>query len=263
MLFCISMLGSMNINAVETADTALWHGDFETGDFTQWSYQLNADHIQVSDDLYAQGKFAAKLMLDDNATWPNGMRRSELKFQPEKQHTQEGSISHFAWQFYLPKKLPKQPATSIGYWESDQSWQQVMAFEVRGKQIAFYTRLPDNRQHWLGKKHASAGRWHQIAIQILWSRDVNIGRVSVWFNGENVVCQASAQTLADQQQHFIQVGMLREQAMHETLTMYVDNALQAASLKTLFVPSVAIQDTDLRCDINNAPQAVVKHKKNK
>lgn len=187
----------------------VWIGDLETNDLSQWDGALNADHISVVSMPVLQGTYAAQIQLTNDATWPNGLKRVELHHGPDAGRTAEGEELYFAWSFYLPETLPTDPGHQIGYWESDQSYQQMMAFNVDGEHMQFITQQPDYAVHWDADGMATAGVWHRIAMRILWSKDAGTGTVDVWFDGTQVVDQAVAQTLADDNDHFTQIGLLR------------------------------------------------------
>jgi hypothetical protein len=44
----------------------------------------------------------------------------------------------------------------------------------------------------------TAGKWHDFAVHILWSRDPQKGFVEVWFDGEKVVPLTKTATLKDE-----------------------------------------------------------------
>lgn len=186
----------------------VWVGDLETGDTSQWDGVLNGSYITVV-DAPAQGMYAARIELQNDAVWPNGLKRVELHHSPAAGRTAEGAETYFAWSFYLPETLPADPSQQIGYWESDQSYQQVMAFTVEGESIRFSTNRPQWQSHWEADGLVTAGVWHRIAMHIVWSTDPGQGSVDVWFDGVEVVTGAQAQTLADDNDHFTQVGLLR------------------------------------------------------
>ena len=47
-----------------------------------------------------------------------------------------------------------------------------------------------------GKGKFTAGRWHDFAVHVLWSRDPQKGFVEVWFDGEQVVPKTMTATTA-------------------------------------------------------------------
>ena len=204
---CIAAL-ALSLPLAASAEP-VWVGDLETNDFSQWDGQLNGQNITITQDPVAQGSYAAQIQLTNDATWPNGLKRVELHHSPSAGRTAEGEELYFAWSFYLPETLPTDPSQQIGYWESDQSYQQLMAFNVRGETIEFITQRPSYTVHWTGDGLVTPGVWHRVAMHIVWSQEQALGRVDVWFDGVQVVTQAPAETLADDNEAFTQIGLLR------------------------------------------------------
>lgn len=207
----------------------VWTGDFETGDISQWNTALNGGNISIVTSPVLQGSRAAQIRLTNDARWSNGMKRVELNHKPASARTKEGAETYFAWSFYLPEALAASPLTQIGYWESDQTYQQVMSFEVEGQRIRFSTRKPQNKVHWEADGMVTPGVWHRIAMHIKWSKTA--GSVDVWFDGEQVVTQGAAQTLADDNDHFTQVGLLRDKVeFQDAPILILDDAVEGDTL---------------------------------
>lgn len=226
------------MTTVGTAHAAeVWVGDFETGDLSQWNFVLNGDvggnvYAWAQGELVAEGSFAGRLELHNDAVWPNGLKRVELQHRPQDARTAEGATTYFAWSFYLPQTLPADPGQTIGYWESANSYQQMMAFSVQGESISFYTRQPSNVEQWHADGVVTAEQWHRIAMGITWSKDEGVGRVDVWFDGEQVVDQGVARTLNDDNPHFTQVGLLRGAIEFEDVpVIIIDDAVEGDSVE--------------------------------
>ncbi|XXX79471.1 polysaccharide lyase [Sorangium sp. So ce134] len=210
----------------------VWTGDFETGDLKQWDTSLNGEHISVVTSPVLQGTRAGQIQLTNDARWPNGIKRVELNHKPAAGRTAEGKETYFAWSFYLPEALAADPPTQIGYWESDQTYNQMMSFEVVGQNISFATRKPANKVHWEAAGKVTPGVWHRIALHIKWSTNQSQGSVDVWFDGEQVVTGGQAQTLADGNAHFTQLGLLRNPAeFTDSPIIILDDAVEGDTLE--------------------------------
>jgi MYXO-CTERM domain-containing protein len=211
----------------------VWTGDIETGDTSQWNYVLNGDDINFVQTPVAQGIYAAEITLTNDDTWPgNGLHRVELQHLPTASRTAEGAETYFAWSFYLPATLPTDPTAQIGYWESQNSYQQMMAFTVAGENLRFVTRQPSNQTHLDMDGIVTAQTWHRIAMRVLWSKDEAVGLVDVWFDGSQVVANAAAKTLNDDNPHFTQVGLLRgTDAFTDAPMILIDDAVEGDTLE--------------------------------
>jgi hypothetical protein len=225
-----TIAGLVTLGSVAHAGVA-WIGDFEQNNLDQWGYKLNEAHISVVQTPVSQGTHAARIELTNDAVWPNGLKRVELQHGPADGRTAEGKELFFAWSFYLPNALPAEPSAQIGYWESNTTYQQMMAFEVKGTDITFSTRKPTNKIAWDAKGFVTPATWHRIAMRILWSTDGATGKVDVWFDGAQVVTGATAQTRADDNPLFTQVGLLRGKVeFADAPVILLDDAVEGDTL---------------------------------
>ncbi len=204
--------------------TQIWKGDFETGDTSQWSYLLNKSGISVVSDPVYEGASAALIEITngDDHIWPNGLNRVEFQYAPGLEYTGEGTELFFTWSLYLPTPLTEDEH-QIAYVESDQSYQQTMSFIARGTKLWFFTRKP-MRSQWTLADALTPAVWHRIGLHVKWSKDSSLGFVNVWFDGEQVVQEASCSSLADDNQHFVQLGILRD-TIDTPEKMVVDDAV--------------------------------------
>lgn len=223
----------------------VWFGDFETGDLSQWGFLLNptiegADYITMEETEVADGRYAARVELHNDAVWGNGLKRVEMQHRPEDARTAEGATTFFAWSVFLPEELPVEPSQQIGYWESNGSFQQMMAFQAVGTTLSFVTRRPNNVVQWEGEGALTAGEWHRIAMSVTWSTNADAGLVNLWFDGEQVVTDGPAQTLADGNPHFVQIGLLRGQIEFDDVpVILLDHALEGDSLEDVEYDALA------------------------
>ena len=228
-----SFLIFMLLPALPVAAEVVWRGDFETGNLEQWrgtAIKSNAVHV-VSDPVRA-GKFAVRI--DGTNAARNGDRdRIEFQHQPLPPGTEEGTERYFGWSVFVPKKFTD-GVHNLGYFESRNSWRQLMSFEVRGEDILYTTRVPYAR-HWNGKGKLTAGRWHDFAVHVLWSRDPQKGFVEVWFDGEQVVPKTMTATLLDENPAFFQIGLMRETS-DVPETIFIDHVIEATTLAEVTPP---------------------------
>lgn len=225
-------LASLLLPPSVASAAVVWSGNLETGDLSQWSFVANGQYIDVQGELVAEGSNAAWIELHNDAVWPNGLKRVELQHLPLPVRTGEGATTYFAWSFYLPQALPEGSNQAIGYWESNNTWQQVMALNARGQDLVFQTRRPMNVLQWEGAGLATPGEWHRVTMRVTWSTNAGLGSVSLWFDGQLVVDEAGAQTLADNNPHFVQVGLLREAIeFADAPVIVIDDAVEGDSLE--------------------------------
>jgi len=213
----------------------IWRGDFETGTTAQWNGAPKSDSVKVVTEPVREGKYALRID-GTNAARRGKNDRIEFQHQPKPPGTAEGTERYFGWSVYLPKKFTNTPH-ALGYFETRNSWSQLMAFEAQGEDIKFSTRVP-YKLHWTGKGKLTPGRWHDFAVHVLWSRDPAKGFVEVWFDGENVVPLAKTATLRDENVAFFQIGLFRETS-DVPETIIIDHVVEATTLKEVTPPPLA------------------------
>jgi hypothetical protein len=225
------LLGILALSATTASAEVIWRGDFETGDTKQWKGAPKEGVTVVKDPVRA-GKYALRID-GTNAARKGKHDRIELQHQPEPPGTAEGTERYFGWSVYLPKKLTD-ANHSLGYFQTRNSWSQLMAFEVKGEDVLFTTRVPYAR-HWSGKGKLTAGKWHDFAVHVLWSRDPKKGFVEVWFDGERVVPLTKTATLRDENAAFFQIGLFRETS-DVPETIIIDHVSEATTLEDVTPP---------------------------
>ena len=212
----------------------IWRGDFETGNLEQWKGAPKSDGVKVVQDIVREGKYALRID-GSNAAKRGALDRIEFQHQPLPPGTAEGTERYFGWSVYLPKKFTD-TMHQVGYFETRNSWSQLMSFEAKGEDLKFSTRVPYTL-HWTGKGKLTAGRWHDFALHVLWSRDPAKGYVEVWFDGEKVVPLAKTATLRDENVAFFQLGFMRETSdVPESIV--IDHIVEATTLKDVTPPAL-------------------------
>lgn len=209
----------------------IWRGDFETGTLEQWKLARVPGAAIVREPVRA-GKYALRID-GSNAARRGRLDRIELQHQPDPPGTAEGTERYFGWSVYLPKKFTG-VSHQVGYFETRNSWSQVMAFEAKGEDLTFSTRQPYTL-HWSGPGRLTAGRWHDFVVHVLWSRDPAKGFVEVWFDGERVVPLTRAATLKDENPVFFQIGFARETSdVPESIVL--DHVVEGTTMKDVAPP---------------------------
>ncbi|HEX2734608.1 MAG TPA: heparin lyase I family protein [Polyangiaceae bacterium] len=229
-----SLVALLMVSAFAQKAHAAWQGDFESGDLSQWSYLLNEEGLKTATTPVLLGKYSGEVRIDGTNLWSNGLNRVELQHMPDDASA-EGAHVFFGWSVYLPAALTTDDH-QIGYWESDQSYQQVMSLHAKGQDLSFNTNLPAYKQHWTGAGKLTPGVWHRIVYGVTWSTDANAGEVNLWFDGEQVVTAAHARTYVDNPA-FTQIGILRD-TIDSVETMYIDEAREGQTYD-----EVALLDT--------------------
>jgi hypothetical protein len=215
----------------------IWRADFETGDTSQWRNSPKSDAFKVVTSPVREGKYALRID-GSNAAKRGELDRIEFQHNPPNGGTAEGVERFFGWSVFVPQTLTDS-THSIGYFETRNSWRQLMSFEVRGEDILYTTRVPYAKR-WDGKGRLTPGRWHDIVVHVLWSRDPAKGFVEVWFDGEPVVKRTATATLRDENPAFLQVGFMRATS-EVPETIFIDHVVEGTTLAAVTPPALAEQ----------------------
>jgi len=230
-IYCFLILAAAtNIQA-----KTLWNADFETGDITQWHSIINPEAANASQECTFDGEFSGKITLSGEAKylWNDraDLNRSEFHYTPEKGSTYEGKETFYGFSFYLPEAFTLIGRHELGYWESDQSWQQLMRFDIQGEDFSFKETAQDTA-FWIEKNGAKAKQWHKVAMHILWSTDAKKGFAQVWLDGKNMEAHYFQTLPSPKGEMFNQVGILRNQ-QDKTEIIYIDKVFATDNLTEL------------------------------
>jgi hypothetical protein len=222
------------LSVTSVSAEVIWRGDFETGTTEQWRGVPKSNSVKVVTEPVREGKFAVRID-GTNAARRGDRDRIEFQHQPAPPGTAEGTERYFGWSVFLPEKLTD-GGHSVGYFETRNSWRQLMSFEARGEDLIYSTRVPYARR-WAGTGKLTPGRWHDFVVHVLWSRDPARGFVEVWFDGEQVVPRAMTATLLDENPAFFQVGLMRATS-EVPETIIIDHVIEATTLEDVTPPKL-------------------------
>ena len=251
MLFSSSMFFGCTHSTNNNNSTApkIFHADFEEGSLDKgaldnWSYLLNPQGIEIiSEDelkkesklsVYA-GRHAAKITIknSDDFLW-NGadyLNRSELQYAPAS--AVEGGKTRISFAFMLPT-LFTNSRHDFAYWESNQSYQQIMRFNLIGKTMSFQMSNADVKL-W-SFDQLQPGTWYKVDMLVKWSSSEHgvdkttqqgqqPGAIKVWLDNQLVVDEKNIKTLVANEQAFFQIGILRDkQTLDEVI--YLDEVIE-------------------------------------
>jgi uncharacterized protein (TIGR03382 family) len=220
--------------AGEARAEVLFKGDLETGDFEQFTYLLKEEGLSIVTDPVAEGKNAAKISISNKELWTNGLNRVEVQYKPADAHLTEGKDIYYGFSFYLPEALTADNH-QILYWETNETYQQVMQLAVEGQKMRFATQKPAWKVHWEADDVATPGKWHRVAIHVKWSADAAAGQVDLWLDGMQVVTAGKAQTFLGTTA-FVQHGILRD-TIDKVETLYFDDARAGTTLEDVLMPA--------------------------
>lgn len=212
----------MTIASTSAISETVWQADFESQHLKNWHYLLNKQGISISDQHQSQGTYAAKVTVKGEADylWHGKpfLNRVEMQYKPKS--VVSGGETIMAWDVMFPELL-SDARHEFAYWESDQSYQQIMRFDIAANRISF---KPSNSNSPLWQfEGLEPLTWYSLAMRVRWSTTAESGFVSLWFDGQQVLDEVPMATLLnDQEKAFIQFGILRDQT-DKPETLWLDN----------------------------------------
>ncbi len=222
--------------ATSVSAEVLWRGDFETGTTEQWQGAPKIRQRQGRDRARARRQVRLADRRDQRRSTEANSTASNSSINPNRPERPRGRNAISAGASSCPRSS-RTTFTAVGYFETRNSWRQLMSFEVRGEDIMYSTRVPYARR-WTGKGKLTPGRWHDFAVHVLWSRDPDKGFVEVWFDGEQVVPRAMTATLLDENVAFFQIGFMRDTS-DVPETIIIDHVIEATTLEEVTPPPLA------------------------
>ncbi len=219
----------------------LFKADFETGDLSQWSktgtraQNATPRNIQVVTDIVQEGKYAGKFTIHEDDVF--NAQQLRVQVGGPKVTVEEGSDTYMS--FYLYMAEPPKDRDNFFYWEGTPppKYNNVMTWWVQpktdgsGTQISYGTgNLGRDGTHW--EAEFTIGKWHQLAMHIHWSEDMNKGNTRLWFDGV-LVMDKKLKTKGAESVYFCQPGIHRSPHRPSVDSIYFDNFILADTLEDI------------------------------
>lgn len=222
-------------NTVPVGSTVVYVGDYETGNFTQWSncqnVYLNGPCSNIDPARYSativsggeqrQGQYAARYEVR-NGDIPNfgGGERSESR-APSAANVVEGDERWYEFSLKFDQNFPN----PTGGWFIVMQWHAgsgspPLALEVSKSGVL---ELRNNRTgtqvHPIGP--IKRGQWTDYVIHAKFSNSSSTGYVEAWENGVKKVQRTSHTTMASSS-NYLKMGIYRDQNDSQTHVVYQD-----------------------------------------
>ena len=225
---------ALGASQVARADV-LWHGDYSTGDISQWSGGeiANPDRLTVVPDPMGSKQMVlkTKVVEGDNPTHSVGGNRNELVYQEDR--PKEGEDRYYRWQTYWPKEYK-----SGDKWQIFTQWHQYvtggsppLAFLVWGEQIRLGTPAT---YHWTAP--FERGKWHDFIFHVKWASDGQIGGVELWYDGDYVLPFTHDKTLFPHDTVYLKQGIYRSAQITNTEVIYHHGMVVGTKLEDVNPP---------------------------
>lgn len=208
----------------------LWSADYESGDLSQfrdspWNNQPLAP--EVSAGIARSGEHSGVYVV------PPGGSRSE-SIPPRALDFQEGDERWFSFSTLLGPGIPEADDWQVvAQWKNDGDGSPPLALSIESGRFELGggwgwpgTNDPqDPRQVTAAVGPALAGRWDDWMLRVTFSSDPEIGSVSLWRNGTNMICDwpLPGGTLYPGLTSYLKVGYYRSPSLRSEGTVHVDD----------------------------------------
>jgi Polysaccharide lyase len=217
LLVCLSTAASASV---------LWRGDYETGDFSQWtSIDGLSSRLSIVQSPVHQGKYALRAELHQGDLASSGTR-NELVLSASSFSEVEGNDRWYAWSTMFPADFPA-PNT----WQVFTQWHHSgccgsppVEFDVLGETI----QLAHDGGTILWSTPLVRGVWHDFAVHVYWSS--SSGYVELYYDGAKVLDRTAVQTLYPGTYAYMKQGLYRDASIAPIGVVYHDGMTMGTTL---------------------------------
>ena len=207
---------------------ALFTGDFETGDHSQWTavQETAADRIQIVPDPVRQGRYASRHEVRQGDSLYGGARAELLWGDDRRLTLTEGKEYVFQWSSYfapgLPSPDPNQGHSSFVQWKAQGTGGPPTAMSLRGERIALRV---SNVDRWAIP--LTRGVWHDFSVRMRFSSNPSVGFAEVTHNGvpqrfDNGQTRVNYATLDAGKSSYLKLGYYRAAAIQPVGVVFHD-----------------------------------------
>jgi polysaccharide lyase-like protein len=250
--------------------SAIWRGDYESGNFRQWSEVQVSPENSEADVVRApvrQGRVAARFVTYASRRAPNG-DRAEVSTTVSRTGAFEGTERYYAWSTMFPRA-----GNPRGFWPNGGDFNVFTQWHnsvdpcgnnlqlgidatSRRHRNRIYSdlsiRRPGDCDTQTGTLHSILGTlrfdsWYDFIVHVKWSSRRQTGWYEIWMNGRHVVDKKFGATMWDSSGAYWKQGFYRA-AFDATNTVYQDGAISASNLGTV--------TRDFRLRLASVPRAL-------
>jgi hypothetical protein len=213
--------------AAPTASTVVWRGDFETGNYSQWSGAqiVSADRMAAVTSPVREGRYSMKVTVrqGDDPIDSSGNRNELLRMTREA----VGSEYYYKWSTMFAADFP-----SVSTWQLFAQWHHEgssgsppVEFFVYGEEIRLNVR---GTTVW--RTPLVRGVWQDFVFHVKWSPDASVGFVEVYLNGKLSLPKRYAATQFSGYLNYLKLGLYRNSSIAKTGVLYHDGFIMARQL---------------------------------
>jgi hypothetical protein len=208
--------------AAPAASTVVWRGDFETGDYAQWTrtQMVSADRLQVVASPVRQGRYALKATVrqGDDPINSSGNRNELVRMTREP----VGSEYFYRFNTMFASDFPSARTWQVfAQWHHEgSSGSPPVEFYVYGEEVRLNIGGDPGVIVW--KAPLVRGQWQDFILHVRWSPDASVGFVELYRNGQLVLPKRSIATQYPGMLNYLKVGLYRSDTVTQTGVVYHD-----------------------------------------
>ncbi|HLL04948.1 MAG TPA: heparin lyase I family protein [Myxococcaceae bacterium] len=206
-------------SAPSTTSGVVWRGDFETGDYSQWSGKqiVSADRMMAVTSPVREGRYSMKVTVrqGDDPINSSGNRNELTKMTREPL----GSEYYYKWSTMFASDFP-----SASTWQLFLQWHHEgssgpppVEFFVYGEEIRLNIRSTT-----VWRAPLVRGVWQDFVFRVKWSPDARVGFVELYHNGKLALPRRYAATQFSGQLNYLKMGLYRNESISRTGVLYHD-----------------------------------------
>jgi len=213
------------------SSTVVWRGDFETGNYSQWSKAqiVSSDRMVAVTSPVREGRYAMKVTVKqgDDPIDSSGNRNELVKLTREP----AGSEYFYKWSTMFATDFP-----SVSDWQLFTQWHHEggsgsppVEFFVYGEEIRLNVR---GTTVW--RTPLVRGAWQDFVFHVKWSSSSSTGFVELYHNGKLVLPKRYAATQISGMLNYLKLGLYRDSSISRTGVLYHDGFIMAKQLSDVY-----------------------------
>lgn len=220
--------------AVPVGSRLVFAGDFETGDFSQWTQCQSRRYsgsckskrvafygMSVVADDHRQGAYAARFELrdGDKPHWGGGERSELARYDVGRVHAGDERWYEFSLKFDQAFPADNGTFLTVVQWHSDGNGGSPMALLVQGGQLFLGGKAPGAPSILIGD--IARGEWVDYVVHARFSRSAQTGFAEVYRNGAVAVPMHARANMVDHSD-YLKMGIYRDDTATATAVMWAD-----------------------------------------
>jgi hypothetical protein len=202
-----------------TSSGVVWRGDFETGNYSQWSSTqiVSADRMVAVTSPVREGRYAMKVTVKqgDDPINSSGNRNEMVRMT----HEPVGSEYYYKWSTMFASDFP-----SANTWQLFAQWHHEgssgsppLELFVYGEELRLNVRSVT-----VWRAPLVRGAWQDFVLHVKWSPDAKVGFVELYHNGKLAMAKRYAATQFSGYLNYLKMGLYRNESIAKTGVLYHD-----------------------------------------